>query len=128
MTNKCKAAIVLTGAAILAYVCTRSKEFIHEKEWTPTDMHEEELALTDLMKTRCNLDYPCVFDDVNDITCRLIAKLCEVTGERCDVIIHNNLETCDKTYTMFTSTADHRYITYYNPQSTLLQITTMEKR
>lgn len=128
MTNKHKAAIVLTGAAILAYVCAHKKTEATEKEWTPIESHEENIPFTDLMQTRCMLDYPCIFDSENDITCRLTAKLCSVTGERCDLIISNNIEVCDCTYTLFTSTANRRYITYYNPASTLLQITTMEKR
>lgn len=122
------ATIVAIPAVIALYFLFRKKFKTGELDWSPVNTHEENITLKELCKVKCPLDYPCIFECEGDITCALTAILCKHFDVRCDQIIQNNLETVEGTYTLFSTTSNARYITYYNPVSGTLQLTELRKQ
>lgn len=127
--HKVTKAILAVGGIVLAtYVAVRKKTEIEQKEWCPVKTYEGHKPSEELMQLHCPLDYPCVFEEKDDMTCKLTALVCQFDDIRCDVIVNNELHTENGTYTLFSRTANARYITYYNPQSSVVQISKLERR
>jgi len=98
------------------------------RRWSPVKTYDATVTEEELKKVRCPIDYPCVFESEGDMSCMLTALLCSHFPVRCDIIIRNRLETCEETFTLFSDTANERYMTYYNPRTGALSITEFKRK
>lgn len=128
MNKGVKTAAGLLAATCAGYAIARACKSTGDREWTPVKDYSGYVTLTELCKDVCNLDYPCIHDKADNIACKLMLRLCKFDDIRCDTIINNKLEAAEGCYTMFSQTANYRYMSYYNPETGYYSVTKFDKR